>query len=184
MKKNLFPLLAIASSFMALLLVTAPAVGQQIYRCVSSAGVSEYINNVKDAQARLCKPMTGGNVTVVQGSSLGSQGSTGVPGARATPKTPSSTTPAPQRLDGGNEQRARDSDSRAILAAELKKSETRLADLQKEYKDGEPDKQGIEGRNYQRYLDRVAELKENISRSQGDVAGLRREIARLPNVSQ
>ena len=66
----------------------------------------------------------------------------------------------------------------------MKKSETRLADLQKEYKDGEPDKQGIEGRNYQRYLDRVAELKENISRSQGDVAGLRREIARLPNVSQ
>ena len=180
MKKNLFPLLAIASSFMALLLVTAPAMGQQIYRCVSSAGVSEYINNVKDAQARLCKPMTGGNVTVVQGSPL----NPGLPGVRATPKMPSSTAPAPQRLDGGNEQRARDSDSRAILAAELKKSETRLADLQKEYKDGEPDKQGIEGRNYQRYLDRVAELKENISRSQGDVAGLRREIARLPNVSQ
>ena len=180
MKKNLFPLLTIASSFMALLLVTAPAMGQQIYRCVSSAGVSEYINNVKDAQARLCKPMTGGNVTVVQGSPL----NPGLPGARATPKMPSSTAPAPQRLDGGNEQRARDSDSRAILAAELKKSETRLADLQKEYKDGEPDKQGIEGRNYQRYLDRVAELKENISRSQGDVAGLRREIARLPNVSQ
>ena len=180
MKKNLFPLLAIASSFMALLLVTAPAMGQQIYRCVSSTGVSEYINNVKDAQARLCKPMTGGNVTVVQGSPL----NLGLQGARATPKMPSSTAPAPQRLDGGNEQRARDSDSRAILAAELKKSETRLADLQKEYKDGEPDKQGIEGRNYQRYLDRVAELKENISRSQGDVAGLRREIARLPNVSQ
>ena len=180
MKKTLFPLLAFASSSMGLWMVTAPATGQQIYRCVSSAGVPEYINNVKEAQARLCKPMTGGNVTVVQGSPVNAS----VPDARAAPKVSSSTTSAPQRFDGGNDQRARDSDSRAILAAELKKSETRLADLQKEYKDGEPDKQGIESRNYQRYLDRVAELKENISRSQGDVAGLRREIARLPNVSQ
>ena len=180
MKKKLFPLLAIVLSSMAALLVTAPATGQQIYRCVSSAGVSEYINNVKEAQARLCKPMTGGNVTVVQGSPVNANGLS----ARTAPRPPSSTAPATPRLDGGTEQRVRDSDSRAILAAELKKSEARLADLQKEYKDGEPDKQGIEGRNYQRYLDRVAELKENISRSQGDVAGIRREIARLPNVNQ
>ena len=48
MKKKLFPLLAIVLSSMAALLVTAPATGQQIYRCVSSAGVSEYINNVKE----------------------------------------------------------------------------------------------------------------------------------------
>lgn len=180
MKKKLFVPLAIAASSMALLLVAAPATGQQIYRCVSSAGVSEYINNVKEAQARLCKPMTGGNVTVVQGGST----NPGLSGARAAPKMSSSMAPAAQRLDGGNEQRARDSDSRVILAAELKKSEVRLADLQKEFRDGEPDKQGIEGRNYQRYLDRVAELKENISRSQADVAGIRREIARLPSASQ
>ena len=161
---------------MALLLIAAPATGQQIYRCVSSAGVSEYINNVKEAQARLCKPMTGGNVTVVQGSSTNPN----LSGARATPKTSSPIAPAAQRLDGGNEQRARDSDSRVILATELKKSEVRLADLQKEFKDGEPDKQGIEGRNYQRYLDRVAEMKESIARHESDIAGLKREIGRLP----
>ena len=175
MKKKLFlSLFTVLGA--SLLLVTAPASAQQIYRCVSGAGVSEYINNLKDAQARSCKPMTGGNVTVVQGT--GNAGGSGVrPAARAS----SSLSPAPQRSDGSSEQRARDSDSRAILEAELKKSESRLADLQKDYKEGEPEKQGIEGRNHQRYLDRVAELKENISRSQSDIAGIKREIARLPS---
>ena len=179
MKKKLFSLLVTVFGSAALLLGAPPAAAQQIYRCVSGAGISEYINNTKDAQARSCKPMTGGNVTVVQGTA-NSAFST----VRPAPRTSSPLSPAPQRPEGGSEQRARDSDSRSILAAELKKSEVRLADLQKEFKDGEPDKQGIEGRNYQRYLDRVAELKENISRSQADVAGIRREIARLPSASQ
>ena len=95
---------------------------------------------------------------------------------------PSAGNPSPgsPRGDGGPEQRARDSDSRLILEAELKKSESRLAELQKEYNNGEPEKQGIEARNYQRYLDRVAELKASIARSQSDIAGLKREISRLP----
>ena len=42
---------------------------QQIYRCAGAAGAPpEYINNAKDAQTRNCKTMTGGNVTVVQGT--------------------------------------------------------------------------------------------------------------------
>ena len=39
-----------------------------------------------------------------------------------------------------------------------KKEEERLAALQKEYNNGEPERRGDE-RNYQKYLDRVAELK-------------------------
>ena len=70
-----------------------------------------------------------------------------------------------------------------ILEAELKKAEARLAEQQKEYNNGEPEKQGIEGRNYQRYLDRAAELKDNLSRTQSDIAGLKREIARLPGAA-
>ena len=179
MKKKSCLLSVLAFGLVAGGMGASPANAQQIYRCVSAAGVSEYINNAKDAQARSCKPMTGGNVTVVQGTANSS-----VSGARPAPRLPSSLSPAPQRSDGGSEQRARDSDSRAILEGELKKSEARLAELQKEYKDGEPDKQGIESRNYQRYLDRVAELKQSISRSQSDVAGIKREIARLPSVNQ
>jgi hypothetical protein len=145
---------------------------QQIYRCVdASGGTPEYINNVKDAQIRNCKLVSGGNVTVVQPTPL--------PRATVVRTAPASAVARP-RNDGNPEQRARDSDARIILEAELKKSEARLAEQLKEYNNGEPEKQGIEGRNYQRYLDRVAELKEGIARTQSDIGGLKREISRLP----
>jgi len=159
--------------FLPLLFVLLASAGnaawaQQVYRCVAPGGGSpEYINNVKEAQIRNCKLLAGGNVTVVQGTPV--------------PKTPMrvATTPA-SGADGSAEQRARDSDMRVILEAELKKAEAKLAEQQKEYNNGEPEKQGIEGRNYQRYLDRVAELKDSIVRSQSDIAGIKREISRLP----
>ena len=144
---------------------------QQIYRCTGGpGGTPEYINNAKDAQSRGCKVVAGGNVTVVQGT----------PVAKPPSRVATASTSASPRTDTGPEQRARDSDSRIILESELKKSETRLAEQLKEYNNGEPEKQGIEARNYQRYLDRVAELKDGITRSQSDIAGLKREISRLP----
>ena len=81
---------------------------------------------------------------------------------------------------GKEEQRARDSDARAILESELKKAESRQAELLREYNNGEPEKMGIEARNYQKYLDRVAKLKASIARNDSDIAGIKREIARLP----
>jgi len=143
---------------------------ERIYRCLAQAGgTPEYINNAKDAQARGCKQIEGGNVTVVQGAA---------PVSRPVVRVAAAAQAAPGPLS--EEQRARDSDTRAILEAELKKAEQRLAEQQKEYNSGQPDKQGIEGRNYQRYLDRVAELKEGIARHESDIAGLKREISRLP----
>jgi hypothetical protein len=151
---------------------------QQIYRCAGAAGAPpEYINNAKDAQTRNCKTMTGGNVTVVQGTATAAVPVQRAP-VRVAAAAPSGGSP---RTDGGPEQRARDSDSRAILESELKKAEAKLAEQQKEYNNGEPEKQGIEGRNYQRYLDRVAEMKDSIARHQSDVAGIKREISRLPS---
>ena len=78
------------------------------------------------------------------------------------------------------EQKARDAEARTILESELKKAEARRADLLKEYNNGEPEKQGPEHKNYQKYLDRVAELKASIERVDQDIAGLRRELARTP----
>jgi len=77
-------------------------------------------------------------------------------------------------------QRTRDAESRRILEAELKKAEVRQAELLKDYNNGEPDKVGGEARNHQRYLDRVAEMKSAIARNDSDIAGIKREIARLP----
>jgi hypothetical protein len=75
------------------------------------------------------------------------------------------------------EQRARDADSRRILQDELDKAETQLAALRKEYNNGEPERLGDE-KNYQKYLDRVNELKASIARTESDVAALRRELGK------
>ena len=163
-------------SVFSMLLISAgqSAWAQQIFRCAGVGGAApEYINNVKDAQSRNCKPVSGGNVTVVQGT----------PVTRAPVRAVTSPVASGSRADSSPDQRARDSDSRIILESELRKSEARLSELQKEYNNGEPEKQGIEGRNYQRYLDRVSDLKDSIARSQSDNAGLKREISRLPAVN-
>ena len=61
---------------------------------------------------------------------------------------------------------------------ELDKATQRLTELQKEYKSGNPEKLGPETSNHQKYLDRVAELKSSIARTESDIAGIRRELGR------
>jgi len=137
---------------------------ERIYRCGN-----EYTNTLPNAQTKGCKLMQGGNVTVVKGT-------------RPAASTPvrALASAGGQRVDMG-EQKARDSDIRQILETELNKAQTRQAELIKEYNNGEPEKQGGEARNYQKYLDRVAELKASLTRNEGDIAGLRRELGRLGN---
>ena len=162
------------SSFGLLLALACGTASAQIYRCAAVDGKgTEYINNSKDAQQRGCKTMQGGNVTVVQGT----------PVQKNVVRAASTSSPSGSRIDGSPDQKVRDSDSRSILQSELKKAESKLAEQQKEFNNGEPEKQGIEGRNYQRYLDRVADLKEGIARNQSDIAGLKREISRLPSIN-
>ena len=79
------------------------------------------------------------------------------------------------------EQRARDSDARRILEAELAKEEAALEALRREYNNGEPDRRGDEVRNPQKYLDRVADMKASIARKEADVAALRRELSKVPS---
>ncbi|HPU54078.1 MAG TPA: DUF4124 domain-containing protein, partial [Burkholderiaceae bacterium] len=47
-----------------------------------------------------------------------------------------------------------------------------------EYNNGEPERRGDE-RNYQKYLDRVQRLKEDIARTEGNLATIRRELSAL-----
>ena len=142
-----------------------PAVAQdKIWRCGN-----EYTNQPGDAKARGCKPVQGGNLTVIEG--------TKPQGARPAANPPTKAGSPGERVDGA-EQRARDADAHAILEAELRKAETRLADLRLEYQGGEPDKRPEELRNPPRYDERVAELKARIGRAEADVAALKRELAR------
>jgi hypothetical protein len=130
----------------------------RIYRCGN-----EYTNIVTRAQEKTCTLITTGNVTVVPADKA-----TGAKIAR-----PAVRQDAPA-------QRAKDAEARTILEAELKKAQSQLAEIQQEYNGGEPEKLATETRNYQKYLDRKAELKARLDRTVADIASLRREIGRLP----
>ena len=82
-------------------------------------------------------------------------------------------------MDAQNQQ-ARDSDARAILEAELRKAESRQSGLMTEYNNGSPQRTALELRNPQGYPERVAKLKADIARQESDVAGIKRELDRLP----
>lgn len=152
-----------------LLALCASAQAQdRIYRCGN-----QYTNTVTQEQAKNCKLIDGGNITVVQGtrpakasSAVNSASSAG--SASSGPRT------------NAAEQKSRDSDARLILQSELKKAEERQEELLKEYNNGEPEKRGDEARDRQRYLDRVAALKAQLARNESDMAGIRRELERLP----
>ena len=100
---------------------------------------------------------------------------TTIPATRVSRPVASPGGPA-SRVDA-QEQKARDTDSRRILQDELAKAEAQLAAAQKEYNNGQPERQGDE-KNYQRYLDRTAELKASIARTEADVAAIQRELAK------
>lgn len=78
------------------------------------------------------------------------------------------------------EQRARDSDARRILTAELRREEEQLEALKREFNNGQPERRGDE-RNAQKYQDRIAEMKAALQRKEADVAAIRRELNKLPS---
>jgi hypothetical protein len=157
------------SILMAMTAIAPAAVSAQdrIYRCGN-----EYTNNANVAKERGCKVVEGGNVTVVQGSSRSSAAPAPSGGSAA------SSPPGAPKVDS-NDQKARDSDARAILESELRKAETRHAELVKEYNNGAPERNALDLRNPQRYQERTAELKASVARSESDIAGIKRELSRL-----
>ncbi len=81
------------------------------------------------------------------------------------------------KVDSGV-QKARDNDRMQILQDEMKSEEKKLADMKKDFNNGEPERNGNE-RNFAKYQERVAEMKDNIARTEKNVEALRREISNL-----
>jgi hypothetical protein len=156
---------------LALVVAALPSAWAQdrIYRCGN-----EYTNNATQAKERGCRLVEGGNVTVLQGGRAPNAS-----GAAAASTGSSASSPASAPKVSAADQRARDADARAILEAELRKAEAKLADLRKEYNDGSPQRTALEMRNPQGYIERTAELKASVTRAEADVAGIQRELARL-----
>lgn len=144
-----------------------PAGAGQVYRCPGPPVL--YTDSISPAEAREkgCRLIEGQPVTVIQ-----AQKKPSAPAAAAPRGSEAKVDPAAQRQ--------RDNDARRILESELRREEDKLAALKAEYNNGEPERRGDE-RNYQRYLDRVSELKAGITRSESDIAAIKRELAKLPS---
>ncbi len=181
--KHLHRLVTARAAAVALACGCALPQAHAVFRCENNY----YTNDANEARAKNCRPVDGASVTVVPGRAAGAAPAAGRPAGSGAPPAGASAGNPTGAAAGANaprvsssEQRARDTDARQILESELRKAESRRAELLREFNNGEPERRGDEVRNYQKYLDRVAEMKANIGRADADVEGLRREIGRLP----
>ena len=164
-----FPIL-VTMAAVALAVWAAPAAAQSsdVYMCKGANGVPEYRNG--SSGGKDCKKLNLPDVVTVPGGRSS--------GAVTSAAKPAATSPAAfPRVDSAT-QRTRDGERRAVLEQELQSEESKLAGLRAEYNNGEPERQGNE-RNYQKYLDRTARLRDDVARSEANVASLRRELSNL-----
>ncbi|MEA5096909.1 MAG: DUF4124 domain-containing protein, partial [Burkholderiaceae bacterium] len=95
----------------------------------------------------------------------------------ATTAKKASTPAGFPKVDGAT-QKSRDSDRKQILFDEQKTEEQKLANLKREYNNGDPERRGDE-RNYAKYQERVGKMKEDIERTEKNIEALKREIGNL-----
>lgn len=159
-------------------LTLALEVPAQIYRCEGEAGVVEYSNNVTPGREGRCRKVDLPELSTIPMPKLPPKAASAT-GGGATSSAPAGKGGDFPRVSAAT-QKARDTDRRRIIEDELRTEEAKLAELKAEYKNGEPDRLGSE-RNYQKYLDRVQRLKEEISRTEANIATLKRELGTIRN---
>jgi len=150
-------------------LLFAAGAQAQIYRCTDANGRPLYT----DTKVGKCQLIDTGYSTPSASAPIPAPRSGG--GGAAAPASAAPTNFP--RVDNAV-QRARDDERREILGDELRTEERKLADLKRDFKGGEPDRQGNE-RNYAKYLERVASMREEISRTERNIEALRREIGNI-----
>jgi hypothetical protein len=163
------------SGILLALALAAPVSAQSVvYRCVDKEGRVLYT----DTNAGNCKV-----VDAIVSGAISTPAPTRAPaagmrqGASRPPATASSAPAAFPRVDNAT-QRARDDDRRAILDEELRAEEKKLGELKREFNNGEPERQGNE-RNYAKYQERVAQMRDDIGRAEKNIEALKREIANI-----
>lgn len=142
-----------------LALLAFEASAQGVFVCVQPNGVREYRNT---GDTRGCRKLDVESLSSIPAPASVMQ-------AKADPSFP--------RIDSFVQKR-RDQDRLQILNDEIRAEETRLAELRKEYQNGEPERLGSE-RNYAKYQERVAMMKDEILRTEKNIEALRREIGNL-----
>lgn len=144
----------------------------EVYVCVNGDGTREYKNT---GATKGCKrvDLQGVSMITAPPRRVGP-----APAGQSAAVAKSASSPAGfPRVDNGT-QKQRDNDRMGILADELKAEEKKLATLRQDYNNGEPERRGDE-RNYAKYQERVATMKDDIARVERNVEALRREISNL-----
>jgi hypothetical protein len=141
-----------------------------MYRCIDASGHKLYTDVKK------------GNCEVIYTGSSNPRppaASAPIPAVRASSPGPAAAvSPASfPRVDSA-QQRARDDDRREILNDELRAEQKKLADLRKDFNGGEPERMGNE-RNYAKYQERVASMRDEIGRTERNIEALQREITNI-----
>jgi len=137
--------------FLTPALLTQPAAAE-IYKYVDENGRITYTNVPKRGAKKLdLDPATAAK----------SRGNTG---PASFPKVDNQT------------QRKRDDQRKQILQEELATEEKALADSKVALKEGEAQRLGDEARNYQKYLDRIKKLKDNVALHEKNIEALKKEL--------
>jgi Domain of unknown function (DUF4124) len=148
--------------FALVALLSGGAAQADIYKCVDAGGRTTYKNEKPAVSEKGCTLMTRDAPV------------TSVP---AQKRAATSATPADFPKVDGNTQRDRDNDRRKILEQELASEQKALAAAEKALAEGEAERRGDE-RNYARYLERVAGLRDVVKQHQSNIDKLRAELAK------
>ena len=132
-----------------------------LYKCTDDSGVVLYTNQKGSAK----------NCTVLSRDQPVSTYS-------APKQAPHGASPSEFPRVDGDTQRGRDSDRRRILEKELATEQQNLEQAKNELTQGEAIRLGNE-KNYQKYLDRVQPLKENVELHERNIEAIKREIANI-----
>ena len=160
-------LLAAVLAFVLGLNITLAHAQSEIFLCDDGHGSKEYKNN---GATKGCKKIDLPGITTIPGLPR-------KPAVVTAASKPSSSPADFPKVDSGT-QKTRDNDRRQILLDEMRTEERKLADLKKEFNNGEPERRGDE-RNYAKYQERVASLKDDVNRTEKNIDALKREIGNL-----
>lgn len=157
---------SVSALFLLLMTAGAHAQGNDIWLCTDEHGNRTFTNL---GDTKRCKKLDVQPITTIPAPKAAAKGGAAANGGPSEfPKVDAST------------QKSRDATRRQLLEDELKKEERTLADLEKTYNNGEPERLGNE-KNYQKYLDRVQQLKDDIARTRNNIAEIKRELNTVRN---
>jgi hypothetical protein len=131
-----------------------------VFLCVDESGKKEYKNT---GATKGCKKVELPGINIIPAPTV----------AKKAEKSPSGF----PKVDDST-QKARDADRKQILLDELRAEEQKLANLKKDYNNGEPERQGGE-KNFTKYQERTTMMKEEISRTEKNIEALNREVGNL-----